>query len=300
MRGEDVDLKGQRIMHRRYQHSSIPTEIMRSVVGISEAGSITKAAKLLGLSQPAISSQIKRIEHAVGGSIFQKSANGSSTTELGKLVLIQAKKILEANDQLLLLRGASPEDQTIRLGLTNFYSQRAMEGMSKAAMNNVCIYSDNSAEIAKSMLDGYIDVGVFLSISDMPGDAAIDIVAQRDDELTWVRSKDFTLSPGAPIPLLTWPGQIVHNVMIQALERRGMIYRIAFSSPDYHARIEAAKAGIGLTLLPTALIPASLLAANEYYLPKLAIPKLVLCAREGIRKKHSILIKELHVKFFGI
>jgi DNA-binding transcriptional LysR family regulator len=300
LRGEDVDLKGQRIMHRRYQHSSIPTEIMRSVVGISEAGSITKAAKLLGLSQPAISSQIKRIEHAVGGSIFQKSANGSSTTELGKLVLIQARKILEANDQLLLLRGASPEDQTIRLGLTNFYSQRAMEGMSKAAMSNVCIYSDNSAEIAKSMLDGYVDVGVFLSISDMPGDAAIDVIAQRDDELTWVRSRDFTLSPGAPIPLLTWPGQIVHNVMIQALERKGMIYRIAFSSPDYHARIEAAKAGIGLTLLPTALIPASLLAANEYYLPKLAIPKLVLCAREGIRKKHNILIEELHVKFFGI
>lgn len=287
-------------MHRRYQHSSIPTEIMRSVVGISEAGSITKAAKLLGLSQPAISSQIKRIEHAVGGSIFQKSANGSSTTELGKLVLIQARKILEANDQLLLLRGASPEDQTIRLGLANFYSQRAMEGMSKAAMSNVCIYADNSTEIAKSMLDGYIDVGVFLSISDMPVDAAVDVVAQRDDELTWVRSKDFTLSPGAPIPLLTWPGQIAHDVMIQALERKGMIYRIAFSSPDYHARIEAAKAGVGLTLLPTALIPAPLLAANEYYLPKPAIPKLLLCARGGIRKKHSILMEELRVKFFGI
>ena len=287
-------------MHRRYQHSSIPTEIMRSVVGISEAGSITKAAKLLGLSQPAISSQIKRIEHAVGGSIFQKSANGSSTTELGKLVLIQARKILEANDQLLLLRGASPEDQTIRLGLANFYSQRAMEGMSKAAMSNVCIYADNSTEIAKSMLDGYIDVGVFLSISDMPVDAAVDVVAQRDDELTWVRSRDFTLSPGAPIPLLTWPGQIAHDVMIQALERKGMIYRIAFSSPDYHARIEAAKAGVGLTLLPTALIPAPLLAANEYYLPKPAIPKLLLCAREGIRKKHSILMEELRVKFFGI
>ena len=79
-------------MHRRYQSSSIPTEIMRSVVGISETGSITKAAKVLGLSQPAISSQIKRIEHVVGGSIFQKSANGSAATELGKLVLIQAKK----------------------------------------------------------------------------------------------------------------------------------------------------------------------------------------------------------------
>jgi DNA-binding transcriptional LysR family regulator len=287
-------------MHRRYQHSSIPTEIMRSVVGISEAGSITKAAKLLGLSQPAISSQIKRIEHAVGGSIFQKSANGSSTTELGRLVLVQAKKILEANDQLLLLRGASPEDQTIRLGLANFYSHRAMEGMSKAAMSNVCIYTDNSAEIAKSLLDGYVDIGVFLSLSDVPVDGAVDVIAQRDDELTWVRSKDFTLSPGAPIPLLTWPGQIVHDVMVQALERKGMIYRIAFSSPDYHARIEAAMAGIGLTMLPKGLVPTPLIAATDYYLPKLATPKLALCAREGIRKKHCMLIEELQVKFFGI
>jgi DNA-binding transcriptional LysR family regulator len=175
-----------------------------------------------------------------------------------------------------------------------------MDGISRAAMTNVCIYSDNSAEIAKSLIDGYVDVGVFLSISDMPTDGTLDVIAQRDDELTWVRSKDFTLSPGAPIPLLTWPGQIVHDVMIQALERKGMIYRIAFSSPDYHARIAAATAGIGLTLLPKVLVPAPLIAANEYYLPKPTTPKLVLCAREDIRKKHGVLIEELRDKFFGI
>jgi DNA-binding transcriptional LysR family regulator len=287
-------------MHRRYQHSSIPTEIMRSVVGISEAGSITKAAKLLGLSQPAISSQIKRIEHAVGGSIFQKSANGSSTTELGKLVLAQAKKILEANDQLLLLRGAAPEDNTIRLGLSNVYSQRMMEVMSKAEMSNVCIYADNSAEIAKCVLDGFVDVAIFLAASAAPPDVTVDVVGERDDEMSWVRAKDFTLSPGAPIPLLTWPGQITHELMVQALERKGMIYRIAFSSPDYHARIEAAKAGIGLTLLPKRLVPAPLIAANEYYLPTPAVPKMLMCARAGFKQKNTKLVEQLHAKFLDI
>ena len=62
----------------------------------------------------------------------------------------------------------------------------------------------------------------------MPAAAGIDLVAQRDDEVTWVRSRDFTLSPGAPVPILTWPGQIMHDLMIQALERKGMVYRIAF------------------------------------------------------------------------
>lgn len=273
---------------------------MRSVVSISEAGSITKAAKMLGLSQPAISSQIKRIEHAVGGSIFQKSANGSETTELGKLVLTQARKILEANDQLLLLRGTTSDDASVRLGLSNVYSQRMLEVMSKAEMANINIYADNSAEISKCLADGFIDVGIFLGMVDMPPDSAIDIVAQRDDEVTWVRSRDFTLSPGAPVPLLTWPGQIMHDLMIQALNRKGMVYRIAFSSPDYHARIDAAKAGVGLTLLPKRLVPEPLMAANEYYLPPPGTPKIFLCARAGFREKNRKLIDQLQEKLLEI
>ena len=127
---------------------------MRSVVGISEVGSITKAAKLLGLSQPAISSQIKRIEHAVGGSIFQKSANGSATTELGKLVLTQARKILDANDQLLRLRGTSSEDHSVRLGLRNIGAPKIMQGMARDELESSCIDADNGAEMAKSRHDG--------------------------------------------------------------------------------------------------------------------------------------------------
>lgn len=287
-------------MHRRYQHLSIPTEIMRSVVGISEAGSITKAAKNLGLSQPAISSQIKRIEHAVGGSIFQKSANGSATTELGKLVLTQARKILEANDQLLRLRGTSADDNSIRVGLSNVYAQKVMEQMGKSDLANICIYADNSAEIAKCLMDGFIDIGIFLSVPELRNDMAVEVIGERNDDMTWIRSTDFTLSPGAPIPLLTWPGQVTHDLMIQALEQKGMVYRIAFSSPDYHARIEAAKAGIGLTILPKRMVPAPLVAANEYYLPQLRAPRLLLCARAGFHAKNRQLMDTLHASFLSL
>jgi molybdate transport repressor ModE-like protein len=287
-------------MHRRHEHLNIPTEIIRSLVGISDTGSISKAAKLLGLSQPAVSSQIKRIEQMVGGSIFQKSANGSSTTELGKLVLTQARKILAANEQLLLLRGATSKGSLIRLGLSHVYSQRILEVMSKAELSNVTIYADNSAEIARCLLDGFTDVGVFLGLADVPPESAIDTLAQRDDEVTWVRSRDFTLSPGAPVPLLTWPGQIMHDLMIQALELKGMVYRIAFSSPDYHARIEAAKVGLGLTLLPKRLVPAPLIAANEYYLPTPGTPKMYLCTRPGFRAENRELVELLQEKLFLI
>ena len=270
---------------------------MRSVVTISDTGSISKAAQVLGISQPAISSQIKRIEHVVGGSIFQKSANGSATTELGKLVLSQAKRILEANEQLLLLRGGAADDTMARIGLSNIYSQRLMEVLSKAEMRHISIYADNSAEIVKCLVDGFVDIGIYITLNDTPLDPRIEVIDQRDDEVTWVRSKDFTLSPGAPIPLLTWPGQIMHQLMIQALERKGMIYRIAFSSPDYQARIEAAKAGLGLTVLPKRLLPASLIEANEYYLPTCETPHMLLCARSERSAKSTELLDTLRSRF---
>src|ERR1700750_1376076 len=100
-------------MYRRHQHVNIPIEIVRTVVAISETGSLSKAGERLGLSQPAISSQVKRLQNLVGGSLFVKTANGTTTTELGKLALQQARIILEANDQLLRLGGDNEGTQPV-------------------------------------------------------------------------------------------------------------------------------------------------------------------------------------------
>ena len=268
-------------MSRRHHFSSVPTEIMRSIVVIAEAGSISKAAKVLGISQPAISAQIKRIEDHVGGSIFQKSAHGSAATELGRLVLTQARKILEANNQLLLLRGTQREDRSLRVGLSDLYARKAFANMQTNDFIDVSILADTSAEILRGLLSGFIDIGLFLQVPGLPIDPAISVIRECDEEMVWVRSTKFVLSHGAPIPLLTWGGQITHDLMIHALEKSGMIYRIAFASPDHQAHLEAAKLGIGLTVLPKRLLEPTLVQAKEYYLPPLSSPKLYLAARAG-------------------
>ena len=199
-----------------------------------------------------------------------------------------------------MLRGGAPDDTMARIGLSNIYSQRLMEVFNKAEMKTFSIYADNSAEIVKCLSDGFVDIGIYISMSDTPPDPRIEIVDQRDDEVTWVRAKDFTLSPGAPVPLLTWPGQIMHELMVQALERKGMVYRIAFSSPDYHARIEAAKAGLGLTVLPKRLVPASLIVADEYYLPTCGTPRMLLCARNENNLRSIKLLEMLQSRFKDI
>ncbi len=65
-------------MHRRYQHINIPTEIVRTLVVIAEMGSFSKAGEKLGLSQPAISAQMKRLQVLVGGTIFERATRAAS------------------------------------------------------------------------------------------------------------------------------------------------------------------------------------------------------------------------------
>ena len=69
---------------------------LRIVCAIAEAGSITRAAGRLGLAQPALAAQLKRIERVMGGPLFERSRHGVWPTPLGQLVLDRAQLLLPA------------------------------------------------------------------------------------------------------------------------------------------------------------------------------------------------------------
>ncbi|MEO6088901.1 MAG: LysR family transcriptional regulator, partial [Umezawaea sp.] len=56
---------------------------LRAVCAIAEEGSVTKAATRLGLTQPAMSAQLRTVERILGGLLFERTPNGSVPTDLG-------------------------------------------------------------------------------------------------------------------------------------------------------------------------------------------------------------------------
>jgi DNA-binding transcriptional LysR family regulator len=283
-------------MHRRYQPLNIPIEIVRTVVAISETGSLTKAAEKLGLSQPAVSSQIKRIQSMVGGALFARTANGTTTTQLGKLVLHQARRILEANDQMLRIGGAAHLPQPVRLGLSTLFVREFLGHQNAKGLSDVVIHTDNSVGITKGLIDGFIDIAYILENPELTSEISHLIVNEIDEDFAWVRSRDFVLSPGSPIPILTWPGD---DLMIRTLTRHGIAYKIVFNSPDYHAKLAAVEAGIGIAAIPRRMIPPSLVRAQEYYLPQLPPIKALLCARSNLESSQSAnLLSDISKLFF--
>ncbi|WP_434596805.1 LysR family transcriptional regulator [Streptomyces sp. A5-4] len=73
---------------------------LKIIRAIADAGSLTKAATALGLAQPAVSAQLKRIERALGGALFERSRSGVRATALGDFVLDRARVVLPAVQEL--------------------------------------------------------------------------------------------------------------------------------------------------------------------------------------------------------
>lgn len=74
---------------------------LRAISVVAEVGSVTGAAARLGLSQPALTAQLHRIEDMVGGALFVRSRTGVRPTELGKQVLRRARVVLAEVDALV-------------------------------------------------------------------------------------------------------------------------------------------------------------------------------------------------------
>jgi DNA-binding transcriptional LysR family regulator len=266
-------------MHRRHHQTNIPTEIVRTLSVIAETGSFSKAGARLSLSQPAISAQVKRLQVLVGGAVFDRVAGGVSLTPRGQTVLAYARKLLEANDQILSLGGATRDAPHLRLGLSNHFVEQILPIWKDAALGvPVSFYCDHSQELAKGVSDGYLDIACLLNPPE-----EIQLAAHWEEKFIWARAKDLLVSPGAPVPLITWPGNILDSVTVRALEKAGLAYRAVFASPCGHSRVAAARSGLGFIGLPERQVEAPLIVANDYYLPALDVLRAGIAVREGLK-----------------
>lgn len=68
---------------------------LRHLVTVAQVGSFSKAAQELHISQPALSRSIAVLEDHLGLRIFDRTSQGADLTNLGKLVVAEAEKLLQ-------------------------------------------------------------------------------------------------------------------------------------------------------------------------------------------------------------
>ncbi|MFJ7962445.1 LysR family transcriptional regulator [Streptomyces sp. NPDC096324] len=68
---------------------------LRVLCTIADSGSLHKAARELGIAQPSLSTQLRRIEIALGGALFTRAGHGCRPTPLGHAVLSRARPLVD-------------------------------------------------------------------------------------------------------------------------------------------------------------------------------------------------------------
>ena len=73
---------------------------LNTFVQVAEVNSFTKAAEILGYSQPTISFQIKQLEKELGVQLFDRIGHGISLTDGGRAALTYAQQICRLSQEM--------------------------------------------------------------------------------------------------------------------------------------------------------------------------------------------------------
>ncbi len=67
---------------------------LRALCAIADTGSLHKAARQLGVSQPSLTTQLRRIENSLGAELFSRGRTGCRPTPLGRSLLSRARPLV--------------------------------------------------------------------------------------------------------------------------------------------------------------------------------------------------------------
>ncbi|CCH29689.1 LysR family transcriptional regulator [Actinosynnema sp. NPDC047251] len=171
---------------------------LRAMCAIADAGSVSRAAARLGISQPSLTTLLQRVERLVGGQLFDRSRTGVTPTELGDRVLRRARLLLVELDSFGAdLTGGG--DGPIRFGTVHMECvatlyERLDRGLPE---DDISLHVDPSATaLAQSLAHGHLDAAVIGISEDQ--DIALDRDLAQRILLPWV-PVFVALSAGHPL-----------------------------------------------------------------------------------------------------
>lgn len=232
---------------------------LKVFVAVCEHGGVTKAAEALHMVQPAVSTTVSELEKYYNAALFDRINQRLVLTELGKALLVKAKRILEEFDdfeETATLGGQNPRmriGSSLTLGKTVLpkFLSRLKESL---PMLNVRFTVDKTSVIEERLECGELDLGI------VEGDIQSEHLKKLpfgEDRLVAVCSPDHPaplearLSDiiGYPL-LLREEGSASRDLFHSALSEKHLSAKPFVESVSNEALISFAEEGHGVAILP--------------------------------------------------
>lgn len=241
-------------------------------LAVVEHRGVMAASRALHMSQPGLSARLRRLEEAVGQSLFDRSTQGMVLTEPGRRLVPVARKLtgvlreaLEAVDPTVGERVAGPLRIFASTTLADFVLPGLLaEYAQTRPIGGIELRVGNTEEVIGAVRSGRVGLGAVEGLQRIPG---LRLEAFAEDVIVPVYAPDKlpdailrelwqvkTAHDLARLPLL-WrePGSGTRRVIEDAFEQHGVsasVLRTDFVLGGTLALRAAALAGLGIAFLP--------------------------------------------------
>ncbi|MGF1237395.1 MULTISPECIES: LysR family transcriptional regulator [Streptomyces] len=236
---------------------------LRALVTVAEAGSVTRAAELLHLVQPAVTRQIRTLEHELGVALFERTRQGMQPTAAGTTMVERARRALNELERARAEIRPTPGvvSGIVTVGLLDSASSLLAEPLVSAVLRDhpgieLRLLTAYSGHLQQWLDDGDLDLTLLYNLSSTPSLNAEPLVREK---LWAVAPPSAGLRAERPVPLeeavshpLVVPaaGHGLRKVIDAAAAQAKAEMNLVVQTNSMHVQKQLALAGHGWTILP--------------------------------------------------
>ena len=237
---------------------------LRYFVAVACEGSFTRAAASIPVAQQSLSAQIRSLERQVGAPLFERGPRGVRLTEVGRVLLDEARPLVDQADQAFdrVRRAAAGEGRMLAVGVLPSVANYVLPPLMRAfttAYPDIALYTEDLpiAALVDGLRSGRLDAG--LTRPPLVDDLATDVVLSEPvaavlptgHRLAGAESlalADLAAESWVLTPRSSW--EPWHQKYDRDFAAAGFTPQIAQRGPSVQSLLALVAAGIGITRLP--------------------------------------------------
>jgi LysR family nitrogen assimilation transcriptional regulator len=240
---------------------------LRTFRSVAELGSLSKASDRLRVAQPALSRQIKLLEHELRTELFTRNGRGMLLTAAGQLLLERTTGLVRQIEQVrddLQSVGGSPSGRvvlglvpTVSCILSARFARRIIETLPDVSLLIVESYGGHLVEwLHRGEMDLAIiygpSVDLHLSVETLGRDSIVAVgprgsglAGRREVEIGWLAAQKLVLPSHS---------HGLRALIERAAARKKLTLKVLMEADSFRVLTSLVEEGIGFTLLPPSAV----------------------------------------------
>jgi DNA-binding transcriptional LysR family regulator len=229
---------------------NLESDLLRTFLAITDAGSFLGGAERIHRSQSAASVQMKKLEQLLGAAVFERHGRGIRLTKLGEKLEPAARQVIRILDTTHTELTGPALRGTLQIGIPDDHSREQLSSIVADFARDhpqveLTVHCALSTGFSQQLARGELDLAVHEVEHISKG-----MVLLRRERLVWAVSRRHDLLDLDPLPVALFDRACWwRDAALQSLQGSGRPYRVVYSSESVTGVAAAIEAGIAVGVL---------------------------------------------------